>query len=156
MDITAIVLCSPPCKIKGSHTSLLPLLPLFSYYSAPTARPVPLFTLLRLLALLYLPPLLPCQTHPPPLPPKPKIWDWLFLMISCVCTVGQLHSYCTKLNIIMTILSCFLETQLRFHWYRLFSLLSPKQSSSMWPNPAQRPRFGSLLCCPFSSQSVSL
>ena len=81
--------------------SLLPLLPLFSYSPAPTVRPVPLFTLLPLLALLSLPPLLPC----PPTETEDLGLAVFNNIFSCVSTVGQLHSHCTKLNIIMTILS---------------------------------------------------
>ena len=61
----AIILWSPPDKIKESHMSLLPLLPLFSYSPTPTVRPVPLFALLPLLPLLPLLHLRPCPPSPP-------------------------------------------------------------------------------------------
>lgn len=44
MDIMAIVLCSPPHRIKGSHMSLLPLLLLFPYPHSLTT-PCSLFSL---------------------------------------------------------------------------------------------------------------
>lgn len=83
MDIMAIVLCSPPHRIKGSHMSLLLLLPLFPYPHSPTT-PCSLFSrcsLCSLFSLCFL-----CF----PVPPPPQTEDLglavFFLMIYlCFC-----------------------------------------------------------------------